>query len=83
LDDAHAQETDAPTSFDALLGHAARLVFGGNHRTAAQIVEAALGSAAASGAGWLLPVEPVIHSSIQAHPALWGGAPARLKNAAA
>ena len=35
----------------------------GDHLTAAGLVDAALDAAAADSAGWLLPVEPLLHMS--------------------
>ena len=49
---------------------------GGEHRSAAEIVEQALAAAPPSSAGWLLPVEPLLH--VQASPADWAPALARL-----
>jgi tetratricopeptide (TPR) repeat protein len=48
---------------------------------AAKVVELALADAPPGAAGWLLPVEPLLH--VAAAPALWAPALARLRNRAA
>jgi hypothetical protein len=53
----------------------------GAHADAARTVAAALAAAPAGNAGWVLPVEPLLH--VSARPDAWGGALAYLRNRAA
>ena len=66
---------------DAAVFRAARLVVAGAHTEAADIVDDALTSAGAGNAGWLLPIEPLLH--VAAHPDIWARALAHLRNRAA
>lgn len=68
-------------SVDTALVQAVQLVLAGAHTEAAQTLEEALASAAPGNAGWLLPVEPLLHAT--AHPDVWARALARLRNRAA
>ena len=68
-------------SVDAALVQAAQLVLAGAHTEAARIVDDALARAAPGNAGWLLPVEPLLH--VTAHPDVWARALAHLRNRAA
>ena len=45
------------------------LVLAGRHSEAATFVEQALAAAPAGNAGWLLPIEPLLH--VSAHPGIW------------
>ena len=51
------------------------------HSRAAHLVGEALATAAAGNAGWLLPLEPLLH--VTAHPDIWARALALLRNRAA
>ena len=53
-----------------LWSSAARLAVAGAHIEAAGTLEEALAGAAAGNAGWLLPVEPLLH--VTAHPRYLG-----------
>ena len=68
-------------SVDAALGRAVGLVLIGKHVDAASLVERALAAAPAGNAGWLLPVEPLLH--VSAHLDAWGPALARLRTRSA
>ena len=82
-----------PPSVDAAVMQAARLVVTGArdaddvhnvhdvHTRAAEIVGEALAGAAAGNAGWLLPLEPLLH--VTAHPDIWARVLAHLRNRAA
>ena len=69
------------TSVDGAIGYAIALALAGKHADAASIVDEALAEAPPGNAGWLLPVEPILH--IAAHPDVWGAALARLRTRAA
>ncbi|HEY3042985.1 MAG TPA: winged helix-turn-helix domain-containing protein [Vicinamibacterales bacterium] len=66
---------------DAALLQAAQLAVAGAHAEAARIVGDALAGAAPGSAGWLLPLEPLLH--VSAHPDIWAPALAHLRNRAA
>lgn len=68
-------------SVEVALVQAVRLVVAGAHGQAAQTLEAALSSAAPGNAGWLLPVEPLLH--VTARPDIWARALGHLRNRAA
>ena len=68
-------------SVDATVFQAAQLVVAGVHSEAARILDEALAGAAAGNAGWLLPIEPLLH--VTAHPDSWARALAHLRNRAA
>jgi hypothetical protein len=68
-------------SVDAAVFQAAQLVIAGAHGQAALILEKALAGAAAGNAGWVLPIEPLLH--VAAHPEIWVRALAHLRNRAA
>jgi DNA-binding winged helix-turn-helix (wHTH) protein len=70
-----------PPSFDAAIGRAVGLVLTDRHGEAAAIVDQALAAAPAGNAGWLLPVEPLLHVSAQ--PTIWAPVLARLQTRAA
>ncbi|MEP6918792.1 MAG: tetratricopeptide repeat protein, partial [Acidobacteriota bacterium] len=53
--------TGAPLSVDHAFAGAALLVGRGDARAAAGLIEAALATAPPGSAGWLLPIEPLIH----------------------
>jgi DNA-binding winged helix-turn-helix (wHTH) protein len=71
----------APSSVDAAVGRAVGLVLAGKPIEAATVVEQALTAAPAGNAGWLLPVEPLLHVSAQS--AIWAPVLARLRTRAA
>jgi DNA-binding winged helix-turn-helix (wHTH) protein len=66
---------------DAAFVQAAAMAARGAHADAARTVAAALAAAPAGNAGWVLPVEPLLH--VSARPDAWGGALAYLRNRAA
>lgn len=70
-----------PLSVDAAMFRAAQLVVAGAHPMAARIVEEALADAPPGNAGWLLPIEPLLH--VTAHPDVWARALSHLRNRAA
>jgi hypothetical protein len=67
-------------SVDATVVQAAQLVIAGAHTEAAHIFDEALAGAAAGNAGWLLPIEPLLH--VTARPDIWARALAHLRNRA-
>ena len=67
-------------SIEAAMVRAAQLVAAGNHAAAARSVDEALAGGTAGNAGWLLPIEPLLH--VSAHPEAWASALARLRNRA-
>ena len=71
----------AAVSVDEALVRAALLVQAGSRAQAAQLVDAALAAAPPGTAGWLLPVEPLLH--VTADLPLWASALARLRARAA
>jgi tetratricopeptide (TPR) repeat protein len=73
--------TTATPSIDAALGRAALLATKGAHADAARLVGDALDGAAAGSAGWLLPIEPLLH--VTAHADIWARPLAQLRNRAA
>lgn len=80
-----SQPRHRPASVDAAVLQAAQLVTAGSHDPdvhlrAARIVGDALVGAAAGNAGWLLPIEPLLH--VTAHPEIWAPALAQLRNRA-
>ena len=68
-------------SVDGAIGRAVGLVLAGKHGEAAALVDQALAAAPAGNAGWLLPVEPLLH--VSAHSATWAPVLARLRSRAA
>jgi DNA-binding winged helix-turn-helix (wHTH) protein len=68
-------------SVDAAIGRAMGLVFAGRHNEAATFVEQALAAAPPGNAGWLLPIEPLLH--VSAHAGIWAPVLARLRSRAA
>ncbi len=77
---------NAPTElllpgFDGVLVRAAILTLSGNHQAAAQMVDRALADAGPGNAGWLLPVDPLLH--VSRHPGDWSSPLSRLRNRAA
>lgn len=67
---------------DVAIFRAAQVVCsGGSAGSANQLVDAALAAAPPGGAGWLLPVEPLLN--VSAAPQAWASALARLRNRAA
>lgn len=67
-------------SVEAAVCRAAQLVVAGAPTEAARIVDEALAGAAPGNAGWLLPIEPLLHAT--AHPDLWARPLAHLRNRA-
>ena len=67
-------------SVDHAMAMAAERVCAGQHAQAARAIETALDEAAAGSAGWLLPIEPLLH--VSAHPQVWARALAQLRNRA-
>ena len=67
-------------SIDQAMAMAAQRVCAGQHSEAARAIETALDEAAAGSAGWLLPIEPLVH--VSAHPHVWARALAQLRNRA-
>ena len=75
--DSDTGQPGRPTpSVDAAVFQAAQLVVAGAHTEAARILDEALAGAAAGNAGWLLPIEPLLH--VTAHPDIWARALAHL-----
>ena len=68
-------------SVDAAICRAAVLALRGAHAEAARGVDDALAGAPAGSAGWLLPVEPLLH--VTAHPDVWAPALERLRTRSA
>jgi DNA-binding winged helix-turn-helix (wHTH) protein/Tfp pilus assembly protein PilF len=66
---------------DAAISRAAVLSLRGDHAAAAETVHSALAVAPPGGAGWLLPVEPLLYAA--AHPQAWAPALERLRGRAA
>ena len=73
---------DSPSSnaVNAATVHAAVLALGGRHGDAARIYGEALVEAPPGSAGWMLPVEPLLHAT--AHPAIWAPALTMLRDRA-
>jgi DNA-binding winged helix-turn-helix (wHTH) protein len=74
-----AQSTNADP-FSLVLGRAGELVRDGAHEKAAHLVANALATSPPGNAGWLLPLEPLLH--VTSRPAVWAGALAHLRNRA-
>jgi DNA-binding winged helix-turn-helix (wHTH) protein/Flp pilus assembly protein TadD len=66
---------------DAAIGSAIGHALAGRHIEAAALVNETLASAPPGNAGWLLPVEPLLH--VTAHPEVWAPALARVQTRAA
>jgi DNA-binding winged helix-turn-helix (wHTH) protein len=66
---------------DVAMGQAVVLVLRGEQRNAPALVEGALSDAPPGSAGWILPIEPLLH--ISADPAPWAPVLARLRARAA
>jgi DNA-binding winged helix-turn-helix (wHTH) protein len=81
VDSGPGQPGGRTSSVDAALGQAAQLVVAGAHSEAARILDDALAVAAPGNAGWLLPIEPLLH--VTARPDMWARALAHLRNRAA
>jgi DNA-binding winged helix-turn-helix (wHTH) protein len=69
------------TAVDIAFPRAAQLVHAGAHSEAARLVDEGLAAAADGRAGWLLPVEPLLH--VNRHPEIWADVLTRLRNRAA
>ena len=72
---------DRPASIEAAIIKGAQLALAGAHADAARVVDEAMAGADPGSAGWLLPIEPLLH--VGAHAAIWVGPLARLRNRAA
>ena len=72
---------DRPASIEAAIIKGAQLALAGAHADAARVVDEAMAGADPGSAGWLLPIEPLLH--VGAHAAVWVGPLARLRNRAA
>jgi DNA-binding winged helix-turn-helix (wHTH) protein/cytochrome c-type biogenesis protein CcmH/NrfG len=70
----------APDTVDAALGQATAAVLRGDVAKAARSMDQMLSRAKDGSAGWLLPVEPLLH--VAAHPDIWAPALARLRTRA-
>jgi DNA-binding winged helix-turn-helix (wHTH) protein/Flp pilus assembly protein TadD len=70
-----------PSGVDAAICRAAHLVVAGDAAAGARLVEEALAAAPPGGAGWVLPVEPLLRVSSQS--ALWAPVLTRLRTRAA
>jgi len=81
LDSGIAQSGRLTRSVDAAVFRAAQLVVAGAHTEAARLLDEALAGAAAGNAGWLLPIEPLLH--VTARPDIWARVLAHLRNRAA
>jgi len=68
-------------SVDAAICRAAALTLRGAHPEAARLVDEALAAAPSGSAGWLLPVEPLLH--VTAQPDIWAPALERLRTRSA
>jgi DNA-binding winged helix-turn-helix (wHTH) protein len=68
------------SSIDASLCAAARLAIADDHTAAAALVHDALAAAPPGSAGWILPIEPLLH--VAARPDAWSRALARLRGRA-
>lgn len=73
--------SDASSPMDEGLVRAVALAGTGAVRQAAATIERALDASAPGQAGWLLPIEPMLH--VQAQPDVWAGALARVATRAA
>jgi hypothetical protein len=68
-------------SVDAAIARAIALVLADKHGEAAALVDEALALAPQGNAGWILPIEPLLH--VSAHAGIWAAALARLRSRAA
>jgi tetratricopeptide (TPR) repeat protein len=75
-----AQRAQA-ASVDTALAGAVMMVLADKHDDAARLMNDALASAPPGNAGWLLPLEPLLH--VTSHPNIWAPALARLRTRAA
>lgn len=80
-DDAFANVPEQVVSIDATVGHAIALALVGKHGEAAALVEQVLAAAPPGNAGWVLPIEPLLH--VSAHSGIWASALAQLRTRAA
>ena len=80
-EDASNGPVSPSVSVDGAIGQAVGLVLAGRHGEAAMLVDHALTAAPEGNAGWLLPVEPLLHVSAQS--AVWAPVLARLRTRAA
>jgi tetratricopeptide (TPR) repeat protein len=78
--DPRTEEPDR-LSTEAAMVRAAQLVVTGDHVDAARLIDEALARAAPGNAGWLLPIEPLLH--VTSHPDVWACPLAHLRNRAA
>jgi tetratricopeptide (TPR) repeat protein len=78
--DARGSEHD-PMSVESAFARAAHMVVRQAHDQAARLVGEALAAAADRRAGWLLPIEPLLHPA--ANPTIWAPVLTQLRNRAA
>jgi len=74
-------QADHALSVDAAIARAIALVLADKHDVAAALVDEALALAPPGNAGWILPIEPLLH--VSAHAGIWAAALARLRSRAA
>jgi DNA-binding winged helix-turn-helix (wHTH) protein len=74
-------DTSSLRAIDEAVTQGVGLALSGKHHEAATLVEDALAAAPAGNAGWILPVEPLLH--VSAHGDVWARALARLRARAA
>ena len=72
---------DRGRSVDAAMARVAQRVLAGDAVEAARLLDEALAAAPPGNAGWLLPVEPLLH--VSARPEIWALPLARLRTRAA
>lgn len=80
-DGAANQPMSPPSSVDGAMGQAVALVLAGRHGEAAALIDQTLTAAPAGNAGWLVPVEPLLH--VSARPTIWAPVLARIRARAA
>jgi len=80
-DGAVTVQGEPAASVDAAVGRAVALALAGKHTEAATLVEQALAAAPPGNAGWVLPIEPLLH--VSAHSGTWRPTLARLRTRAA
>jgi DNA-binding winged helix-turn-helix (wHTH) protein len=80
-EDDPGHDTDSVLPIEAAFVAAATLALRGSHAEAAALVDRALARVPNGNAGWVLPVEPLLH--VSARPDVWAVPLARLRNRAA
>ena len=71
---------DHPRALDAGIARAIALTRAGRHADAAQVFREAVMSSGIAHAGWILPVEPILHA--YARPEIWGDMLATIRDRA-